>query len=105
MRAIGIVGWSGAGKTTLITSLIPELNRRGLSSGSARGMRVKVISWTEGPVEDELHVHMCSRALERPMDEGGAFRPQRQVGRKLEQRPPGRVLKRHDPTRSNPSAE
>jgi len=31
MRAIGIVGWSGAGKTTLITSLIPELNRRGLS--------------------------------------------------------------------------
>ena len=31
MRAIGIVGWSGAGKTTLITRLIPELNRRGLS--------------------------------------------------------------------------
>ena len=28
MRAIGIVGWSGAGKTTLITRLIPELNRR-----------------------------------------------------------------------------
>ena len=31
MRAIGIVGWSGAGKTTRITRLIPELNRRGLS--------------------------------------------------------------------------
>ena len=31
MRAIGIVGWSGAGKTTLITRLIPELNRRGLA--------------------------------------------------------------------------
>jgi molybdopterin-guanine dinucleotide biosynthesis protein B len=31
MRAIGIVGWSGAGKTTLITRLIPELNRRDLS--------------------------------------------------------------------------
>ncbi len=30
MRAIGIAGWSGAGKTTLITRLIPELNRRGL---------------------------------------------------------------------------
>ena len=29
MRAIGIAGWSGAGKTTLITRLIPELNRRG----------------------------------------------------------------------------
>jgi len=31
MRAIGIVGWSGAGKTTLIARLIPELNRRDLS--------------------------------------------------------------------------
>ena len=31
MRAIGIAGWSGAGKTTLITRLIPELNRRGYS--------------------------------------------------------------------------
>ena len=31
MRAIGIAGWSGAGKTTLIKRLIPELNRRGLS--------------------------------------------------------------------------
>jgi molybdopterin-guanine dinucleotide biosynthesis protein B len=31
MRAIGLAGWSGAGKTTLIVKLIPELNRRGLS--------------------------------------------------------------------------
>ncbi len=31
MRAIGLAGWSGAGKTTLIKRLIPELNRRGLS--------------------------------------------------------------------------
>src|SRR5277367_2074930 len=31
MRAIGFAGWSGAGKTTLIVKLIPELNRRGLS--------------------------------------------------------------------------
>src|SRR5271165_99046 len=31
MRAIGFAGWSGAGKTTLIKGLIPELNRRGLS--------------------------------------------------------------------------
>lgn len=31
MRAIGIAGWSGAGKTTSITRLIPELNRRGAS--------------------------------------------------------------------------
>jgi molybdopterin-guanine dinucleotide biosynthesis adapter protein len=28
---IGFAGWSGAGKTTLIVKLIPELNRRGLS--------------------------------------------------------------------------
>jgi molybdopterin-guanine dinucleotide biosynthesis adapter protein len=30
MRLIGFAGWSGAGKTTLIVRLIPELNRRGL---------------------------------------------------------------------------
>ncbi len=29
MRAIGFAGWSGAGKTTLIVRLIPELSRRG----------------------------------------------------------------------------
>jgi molybdopterin-guanine dinucleotide biosynthesis protein B len=29
-RVLGIVGWSGAGKTTLITGLIPLLVRRGL---------------------------------------------------------------------------
>jgi molybdopterin-guanine dinucleotide biosynthesis adapter protein len=29
-KVLGIVGWSGAGKTTLITGLIPILNRRGL---------------------------------------------------------------------------
>jgi len=31
MRLIGFAGWSGAGKTTLIVKLIPELNRRGFS--------------------------------------------------------------------------
>jgi molybdopterin-guanine dinucleotide biosynthesis adapter protein len=31
MRVIGLAGWSGAGKTTLIARLIPELNRRGHS--------------------------------------------------------------------------
>jgi molybdopterin-guanine dinucleotide biosynthesis protein B len=30
MRVIGLAGWSGAGKTTLIAKLIPELGRRGL---------------------------------------------------------------------------
>jgi molybdopterin-guanine dinucleotide biosynthesis protein B len=31
MRVIGLAGWSGAGKTTLILKLIPELSRRGLT--------------------------------------------------------------------------
>ena len=31
MRVIGLAGWSGAGKTTLVTRLIPELGRRGLT--------------------------------------------------------------------------
>jgi molybdopterin-guanine dinucleotide biosynthesis protein B len=31
MRLIGLAGWSGAGKTTLMTRLIPELARRGVS--------------------------------------------------------------------------
>jgi molybdopterin-guanine dinucleotide biosynthesis protein B len=31
MRVIGLAGWSGAGKTTLIRSLIPELVSRGLT--------------------------------------------------------------------------
>jgi molybdopterin-guanine dinucleotide biosynthesis adapter protein len=31
MRLIGFAGWSGAGKTTLIVKLIPELKSRGLS--------------------------------------------------------------------------
>jgi molybdopterin-guanine dinucleotide biosynthesis adapter protein len=30
MRLIGFAGWSGAGKTTLIVKLIPELKRRGV---------------------------------------------------------------------------
>ncbi|MGG5807867.1 molybdopterin-guanine dinucleotide biosynthesis protein B [Falsiroseomonas sp. CW058] len=31
MRLIGLAGWSGAGKTTLMTRLIPELAGRGVS--------------------------------------------------------------------------
>jgi len=31
MKVIGIAGWSGAGKTTLVTRLLPELIGRGLS--------------------------------------------------------------------------
>lgn len=31
MRVIGLAGWSGAGKTTLMVRLVPELVRRGFS--------------------------------------------------------------------------
>lgn len=31
MRVIGLAGWSGAGKTTLIEKVIPEIRRRGLT--------------------------------------------------------------------------
>src|SRR3954451_8860291 len=31
MHVIGLAGWSGAGKTTLVVKLVPELRRRGLS--------------------------------------------------------------------------
>ncbi|HEV7260085.1 MAG TPA: molybdopterin-guanine dinucleotide biosynthesis protein B [Bosea sp. (in: a-proteobacteria)] len=31
MRVIGLAGWSGAGKTTMLTRLIPELAGRGVS--------------------------------------------------------------------------
>ena len=30
MRVVGLAGWSGAGKTTLITRVVPLLNRRGI---------------------------------------------------------------------------
>ena len=30
MRVVGLAGWSGAGKTTLITQVVPLLKRRGL---------------------------------------------------------------------------
>ena len=31
MRVIGLAGWSGAGKTTLIAKLVPELVARGVT--------------------------------------------------------------------------
>jgi molybdopterin-guanine dinucleotide biosynthesis protein B len=36
MRVIGLAGWSGAGKTTLVAKLIPELNHRGLSVSTVK---------------------------------------------------------------------
>jgi molybdopterin-guanine dinucleotide biosynthesis adapter protein len=36
MRIIGLAGWSGAGKTTLIVKLIPALRARGLSVSTVK---------------------------------------------------------------------
>jgi molybdopterin-guanine dinucleotide biosynthesis adapter protein len=36
MRVVGLAGWSGAGKTTLITSVIPVLVRRGLKVATVK---------------------------------------------------------------------
>jgi molybdopterin-guanine dinucleotide biosynthesis adapter protein len=36
MNVIGLAGWSGAGKTTLVVKLVPELRRRGLSVSTVK---------------------------------------------------------------------
>ena len=36
MRVVGVAGWSGAGKTTLITRVIPVLTRRGLKVATVK---------------------------------------------------------------------
>ncbi|MDP3256471.1 molybdopterin-guanine dinucleotide biosynthesis protein B [Bosea sp. (in: a-proteobacteria)] len=36
MRVIGLAGWSGAGKTTVVTRLIPELGLRGVSVSTVK---------------------------------------------------------------------
>jgi molybdopterin-guanine dinucleotide biosynthesis adapter protein len=36
MRVVGLAGWSGAGKTTLITRVIPVLARRGLKVATVK---------------------------------------------------------------------
>jgi len=36
MRLVGLAGWSGAGKTTLVTRLIPCLRRRGISVSTVK---------------------------------------------------------------------
>lgn len=36
MKVIGLAGWSGAGKTTLVCKLIPALRRRGISVSTVK---------------------------------------------------------------------
>ena len=36
MRVVGLAGWSGAGKTTLVTNVIPVLVRRGLKIATVK---------------------------------------------------------------------
>jgi molybdopterin-guanine dinucleotide biosynthesis protein B len=36
MRVLGVVGWSGSGKTALVIRLLPELTRRGLTVSTVK---------------------------------------------------------------------
>jgi molybdopterin-guanine dinucleotide biosynthesis protein B len=36
MRIFGLAGWSGSGKTSLVTRLVPELTRRGLTVSTVK---------------------------------------------------------------------
>ena len=61
MKLLGIVGWSGAGKTTLIEKLLPAL--------AARGLRVSTIKNTHHSVDLDLpgkdtHRHRVAGAVE-----------------------------------------
>src|SRR5437762_1703412 len=61
MRIIGLAGWSGAGKTTLVSRLIPRLKARGLAVSTVKhahhGFDVDL------PGKDS-HVHRMSGATE-----------------------------------------
>ncbi len=61
MRVIGISGWSGAGKTTLIKRLIPELTARGLKVSTVKHAHHKFD--VDHPGKDS-HEHRTAGATE-----------------------------------------
>ncbi|BDU78786.1 molybdopterin-guanine dinucleotide biosynthesis protein B [Mesoterricola sediminis] len=48
MRIMGIVGWSGSGKTSLVTALLPVLRRRGLQVSTMKHTHHRFDLDTEG---------------------------------------------------------
>nr|WP_298685941.1 molybdopterin-guanine dinucleotide biosynthesis protein B [uncultured Dongia sp.] len=61
MRILGIAGWSGAGKTTLIAKLIPELTRRGISVSTLKHAHHEFDIDTPGK---DSYVHRAAGATE-----------------------------------------
>ena len=61
MRILGIAGWSGAGKTTLIAKLIPELTRRGIRVSTLKHAHHEFDIDTPGK---DSYVHRAAGATE-----------------------------------------
>ncbi len=70
MRVIGLAGWSGAGKTTLISRLIPELSRRGFSVSTIKHAHHRFD--VDHPGKDS-YVHRISGAREVLVASGERF--------------------------------
>ena len=70
MRVIGLAGWSGAGKTTLISRLIPELARRGYSVSTIKHAHHRFD--VDYPGKDS-YVHRTSGAREVLVASGERF--------------------------------
>jgi molybdopterin-guanine dinucleotide biosynthesis protein B len=61
MRILGIAGWSGAGKTTLIAKLIPELTQRGIRVSTLKHAHHEFDIDTPGK---DSYVHRAAGATE-----------------------------------------
>ena len=70
MRVIGLAGWSGARKTTLISRLIPELSRRGFSVSTIKHAHHRFD--VDYPGKDS-YVHRTSGAREVLVASGERF--------------------------------
>ena len=89
MRVIGLAGWSGAGKTTLMVRLVPELVRRGLTVSTMKhahhgfdvdqpgkdSYRHREAGATEVLVASDAAGPCCMRTAMRRKPGGGADAP------------------------------
>jgi molybdopterin-guanine dinucleotide biosynthesis protein MobB len=86
MRAISFVGWSGAGKTTLIEKLLPRLRERGLRVGYLKSDAHRIDMDREGKDTDRIFRAGAERVAIASAGEGALrFR--------LERRDPDRLLR------------